>query len=499
MRNKHIITFIAAAVFVAAAINAGTTPPMTKRALDFPGVPDRQIVLGTDGNLWVIESAANKLWRVNPSGTSTAFNIPTANAGLSHITNGPDGNIWFTENSANKVGRITPDGVITEFALSSGRFPVLITGGTDGNVWFSEFGRIGKISTADGKLTEYSLPAAFFNTALGTGPDGNVWLARDSNQMTAPDVLVRISSSGAMTEFPLPMLPGSELFDDQLISGPDGNIWFTYGNNIARATRDGKIALYPIPTPDSDPWGVTIGNDGNIWFTEYQGNKIGQLVVSTATDSGQATINESDAVDPFLRSIVMLPGSRHSSSTAPKIAIVIPPGVNCSRTFVLHEWSSEHLSTSRLLIVELPEPQACADIDVMLKATPGVGISAKVGNFGPDPAENVRSRIDFYAGAGLQIIGATADLGGTCSNTKDSISCTWPTIAVFRSSTITIKTQLGPNGDWAGRWDAIAFATTPDPSIIDNHDSLRFNNQKLKFEPVTFDPFVIVATHNRYR
>src|SRR5438477_348283 len=32
---------------------------------------------------------------------------------------------------------------------------------------------------------------------------------------------------------------------------------------------------YPIPTANSQPWGITAGPDGNIWFTEQYGNKIG--------------------------------------------------------------------------------------------------------------------------------------------------------------------------------------------------------------------------------
>ena len=33
----------------------------------------------------------------------------------------------------------------------------------------------------------------------------------------------------------------------------------------------------PIPTSNSDPFGITAGPDGNVWFTENLGNKIGEV------------------------------------------------------------------------------------------------------------------------------------------------------------------------------------------------------------------------------
>jgi hypothetical protein len=81
-----------------------------------------------------------------------------------------------------------------------------------------------------------------------------------------------------------------------MILGPDGNLWFTHGNSIDRLKVDGTITEYPVPTAGGNPSALVIGGDGNLWFTEYVGKKLGQLIVSSATDAGAATINESDAV-----------------------------------------------------------------------------------------------------------------------------------------------------------------------------------------------------------
>jgi ABC-type enterochelin transport system permease subunit len=46
----------------------------------------------------------------------------------------------------------------------------------------------------------------------------------------------------------------------------------------------GQITIneFSIPTTNSTPFRITSGPDGNLWFTEYNGNKIGQVVLPRA-------------------------------------------------------------------------------------------------------------------------------------------------------------------------------------------------------------------------
>src|SRR5712691_6897428 len=55
-----------------------------------------------------------------------------------------------------------------------------------------------------------------------------------------------------------------------ITAGPDGNLWFTdYGQiAIGRITTSGAITEFPIPQ-GSQPEGITLGPDGNLWFTMY--------------------------------------------------------------------------------------------------------------------------------------------------------------------------------------------------------------------------------------
>jgi len=90
-------------------------------------------------------------------------------------------------------------------------------------------------------------------------------------------------AAGTVTEYPIPT-PGSQPVGITIDSY--SNFWFTesHGNKIGKITTTGQITDYSVPTPNSEPEGITDDSDGNLWFTEFSGNKIGEI-----TTSGQIT------------------------------------------------------------------------------------------------------------------------------------------------------------------------------------------------------------------
>lgn len=116
------------------------------------------ISAGPNGNMWVIEQAANSIAYFNPTTcvsttcSVTHVPIPSAGAHAQSITQGPDGNMWFTEMGTSKIGIVNVASCSTsckilELTLPNGTQPVGITTGPDGNVWFtaSGTGQIGKV------------------------------------------------------------------------------------------------------------------------------------------------------------------------------------------------------------------------------------------------------------------------------------------------------------------------------------------------------------------
>jgi len=91
---------------------------------------------------------------------------------------------------------------------------------------------------------------------------GNLWITEYLDNKIG-----RISPTGTLTEFPIPTV-NSEPFG--ITAGPDGNLWFTesFHSNIGRMTVTGAITEFPLPTANCWPEGITSGPDGNVWFTE---------------------------------------------------------------------------------------------------------------------------------------------------------------------------------------------------------------------------------------
>jgi virginiamycin B lyase len=160
-----------------------------------------------------------------------------------------------------------------EFPLptgSSGAFG--ITTGPDGALWFTETFKIGRITTT-GTITEFPLPAGNGAAGITVGPDGALWFAYSSG-------IGRITTAGAITQFPSTM--GSPL---GITAGPDGALWYAKpnaNNIIGRITTDGMVTEFMTPTTEAEPVGITAGSDGALWFTEYAANKIGRITITGA-------------------------------------------------------------------------------------------------------------------------------------------------------------------------------------------------------------------------
>ncbi len=239
----------------------------------------------------------------------TEFSAPNI-AGTAPLTLAPDGNLWFAQNEDEphgpslEIGRITPSGVVTEFPVGSN--PSLsdeLTLTPDGNLWFSTSDSIDRITTS-GAITAFPLPSgSAVPGGLTVGSDGNLWFTLSNESptggfSTAIDI-GRITTAGAITEFPVPVAGFSI---GSMTLGPDGNLWFpedmrngippfvaATNPQIGRVTPSGVVTSFPIPNGYSAPRALTVGPDGNLWFTEFQGLNGTQYDVDRITTAGDIT------------------------------------------------------------------------------------------------------------------------------------------------------------------------------------------------------------------
>ena len=79
----------------------------------------------------------------------------------------------------------------------------------------------------------------------------------------------------SVTLFPIPS-PNTE--PEGITRGPDGNLYFAEIHAIGRITPGGQITEFRQGlAPASEPVEITAGPDGNVWFTEGVTDRIGRI------------------------------------------------------------------------------------------------------------------------------------------------------------------------------------------------------------------------------
>jgi streptogramin lyase len=219
-----------------------------------PWLPD--LVVGPDGNLWFTNSFT--IVRLTPAGTFTVFPVPS---GAGNITAGADGALWFTHGFAQtSVGRITTSGAITMHEVT-GPEPLTvdtqcdIVGTSDGLIWLTtRSGRLASITTA-GAFHALSEPGDYGFDHVVAGPGGTVWAQDRYHQQIG-----RVTTTGAVSLVGVfPMLPSG------IAPGSDGSVWFTDQHRIVRLTTGGDLSAFPLPALEGEPLPIAAGADG-IWF-----------------------------------------------------------------------------------------------------------------------------------------------------------------------------------------------------------------------------------------
>lgn len=298
------------------------------------------IVRGPDGNIWFTEPATNRIARLDlANGRLTEFNIPTPDSGVASLTTGPDGNLWFTEGRALQVGRLTPAGQFTEFLTPPGSgAPAEITAGPDGNVWFVETSADGnnKIAriTSSGDITEFPVPAPAGGKAgvrgITAGPDGRLWFVEE-----AANKVGAMTTSGVITEF---TIPTARSLPNGIIAGPDGNLWFTENapGKVAQITTSGVMTEFELSyITDAKPAGLTVSPDGNVWFAQnsrYQ--TLGRVATSAGASSELKSIRPANSLptitDPVTIDGYTQPGASPNTLASGSDAILLVELSSCA-------------------------------------------------------------------------------------------------------------------------------------------------------------------------
>jgi virginiamycin B lyase len=249
------------------------------------------ITAGPDGDIWFTESTALRVGRLVPAtGRIDEFVVqqpstPPRNTQVRDIVVGTDGNLWFdvqqvaqeTVVPAGYVGRVTPAGAVTLYPVPGGDQPVGIQVGADGSLWSrvavadASKGQCGALPgytptdkvvrvTAAGVVSEMSETSPQFAGDV-IGPDGDRWWITSSGAMR------RTAPSGRVNVMPAQRTLG--LWDAfRFVFGPDGSAWYVDGSSVLRMRTTGQITSYHAIGANSGATWVARGPDSRMWFVE---------------------------------------------------------------------------------------------------------------------------------------------------------------------------------------------------------------------------------------
>jgi hypothetical protein len=386
---------------------------------------------------------------------------------------------------------------------SGGDFLQAIVAAADGTLWFLDQPRqsgatppnwkLGRITT-DGQLTSYGLGSSDRFEAMIPGPDGNLWLY-DFTKNAVLKVLIKDGTVAAT--FPMPVAAGNNQ-QNHFVIGPDGNLWMTHGaSSIARIKMDGTITEYSVPTAGGTPTGLNVGGDGNLWFTEYSG-KIGQLIVSSATDSGQATINESDPIlGTSAITLVSLPGTV-PSSTSSLISTQGTVHAQDDNPCVEHTDISTHSENGTVVEVKItvPPQKQCADLSVngyiAVKLTKAYIVSTSsvhcsVKNNGPSAATMVETTCNATGG----FILSSAKVTGDCTFNSDADGYVLKSKSLAKDEICTLDAGIDLSTTQSNVLTVVGTSETFDPDMSNNASVYLYASGKGTTIDKLFVPLII--------
>jgi streptogramin lyase len=256
-------------------------------------IDPEQLVVGTDGNLWIAMFQNNDITRIVPS-TGVRTNFPSGFGGGSRpygVAIGGDGFLYYSNNLASgcvaRAMDITP---ATAGTLQGPQITLSGVGGcvikdlaadSQGNIWFYNSGtnNLGYIDMTPGHAVHTfstGLTANAFGggrAGITLGSDNNIWFTEPNVSKIGRVTTPANGVAGTITEFPTPTAAARPI---GIAAGPDGNLYFVEFNTncYARITPAGVITEYPNTVNNAifaNMVTIAAGPDGNMWIPQGGG------------------------------------------------------------------------------------------------------------------------------------------------------------------------------------------------------------------------------------
>ncbi len=328
-------------------------------ALSFgPLVLNMPVATITDGvgNLYVADSANNRVLKLTPQGSSSVLNTGNITPGqVAGIAMDAAGNLYLADETNQRIVEVTPQGTAStlNFTASGISFPNPLT---PHGLAASGSGALYIADTANNRILHRTLdgvvnivntgtmaPATPYGIAVD-GP-GNLYIADSGNNRilkVAPGGVTSVVSTGTTTL----QAPQGLALD------PSGSLYIADSNNnrIVKVTPQGSISTLDTGMALSSPAGVDIDSAGNLYIADSANNRILKLdradapslqflsanIGVTSSDSPQTTSVENIGNQALTFSAITLDaGDNHfsiasSGNNVCTATTSLSPGVDCN-------------------------------------------------------------------------------------------------------------------------------------------------------------------------
>lgn len=234
------------------------------------------VASASDGSMWVMEGGgvaptlSMAIAHVGANGVPSEMPLSSSlGQGVASMIVGPDGALWCSTGpmhgaSAPEILSIDSGGAVTSYTNAQMDTPGRIIVGPDNRLWFVERGGIGAIDTS-GNLSFYAYPSAPNGLSavfsdIAVGPDGNLWATE-----AAQGGLLRVTTSGTMTYFPMPAISGTSYYALPNAIAAQGSMLDVASNRTIYQFDTSGNVLKTYELPSFAVGGMTRASNGSMW------------------------------------------------------------------------------------------------------------------------------------------------------------------------------------------------------------------------------------------
>ncbi|HEY9720978.1 MAG TPA: hypothetical protein V6D47_03140 [Oscillatoriaceae cyanobacterium] len=313
------------ALLVPAGVDLGTGSATTPPRFEKP----RGIAFDKAGNLYVADTGANRIRKVDRSGnvttlagSSTGGDVDASGTAAEFdfprdVAVDANGNVFVADTGNRAIRKITPEGVVSTYARGVGiTDPSGLAFDAHGNLFLADGGsnQVLEFTTSNTPVTIAGSGGigdsnatgldATFNALLGMAIDASGTLfvteaagnrvreisrSRVVSTLAGSGITGEIDATGTAAAFDLPAALDVDSHDDVFVADTANNLI----REISPKGRVTTIAGGPkSPFHFNDPQGIAIAPDGNIWVADTGDNAlvdIGPAPIASETASATAT------------------------------------------------------------------------------------------------------------------------------------------------------------------------------------------------------------------